>query len=338
MTRSIGVDTLAVELNRAIYADDGDPLSYPCEMTAEPVLVQNDRAIPIHWTWPEEPPRSAIDGIEVNELLENSGEATLEQRVAQIAFGANRDISNVLWKFRHYAGDKPVSSSLVVIPGFIEDCDVVACNIGYWGYIYAALLLHRPPDLRRPYLIGSRAPVCVLLLDHDQMQCMHASEGVVRDHVERRPNLSCDVAHQEVRLVNGVVLLAQLYALALPYLSFDGLLPVPFSTVATLNRHADLSPMTQVELLEEIAKDMGLEIPTAIADSPALWAARVLRLDQLNGTRERLELYTRIRSHIIEHLCLRDEDGAVRCGNADLAGLLPLVEAWSLTPTLALQY
>ena len=319
----------------AIYAPEGDPLAYPCELTEAAMMVVAGQAVPIDWDWPHHTPTSRADGRDVDAVLRARGAAGIEQRVAQIAFGANRDLGNVLWKLEHYAQGQRVSKDFVALPGYIDDCDVVACNLAYWGNFYGSLLLHRPPYLDRPYLAGARTPVCVLLLDHDQMQCIHRSEGVIAASGDQRPHLNCDVAHFDVSLHNNVTIHAQLYALSLPYLSFDGMFPVAFCKVDTWNRSRHMPAMSQLEMLDAVVEHLDVDVPAPFERNPGQWLADTIRGGRLHACPRGLELYKRVRARIIEQLCLRDSDGRVRCGNHGLPGLLPVKEAWSPAPTLA---
>ena len=320
-----------------MYSEAGDPLGYPCSLADEPMLIRCGEIIPINWNWPDEKPTTKVDRADVNRLLQESGASLIQERVAQIAFGANRNVRNVLWKLDHYGRDKSISRDLIAVPAYIDDADVVACNLGYWGYIYGALLLHRPPDLNRPYLSGARVPVCVLLLDRMQMGCLHESEGVLRADDEKRPNLNCDVAHLDVTLMNGVLISAQLYALSLPFLSYDSKTPVAFSRVQTENRPEWLKSMSQLEMLDKLAQQIDLDIPRQFRNHPGQWIATTLRKHRVNGPGDQSDLYLHLRTQIIERLCLRDEDGVVRCGNDGLPHLMSVSDAWQPMPTLAEQ-
>lgn len=309
----------------SIYSPEGNPLEYPCELPARPLLINHEGVIPLSWIDPKEPPRTA-DGHLVDELLSSRGVASFRERMPQIAFGANRDPKNLRWKFQHYrAQGEAVSSDLILLPGVVTDADVVACNLGYWGYVYAALLLHRPPRLNRPYLQGCQAPVAVLLVDEPQMQALHRSEGVRASSAEPRPLVNCDVAWIEVTLFNGLRLKAQSYALSLPFLSFDGDLPVPFARVKTTGRAAELKGQTQLELFDQLAAALNLEMSGAEA-------AALIRADALTSRKgEGWALYTHMRQAIIEHLPLRDSDGRIRTGNMGLDVMSP-AEAWQFRP------
>ena len=329
------MSSVTVNVEQSMYSETGDPLCYPCSLANEPLLIRCGEMIPIHWNWPDEKPSSKVDRMDVDTLLRESGATSIQGRVAQIAFGANRDVRNVLWKLNHSGRGKNISRDLIVVPAYIDDADVVACNLGYWGYIYGALLLHRPPDLNRPYLSGARTPVCVLLLDRMQMDCLHASEGVLKAGDEKRPYLNCDVAHLDVTLINGVVISAQLYALSLPFLSYDNETPVAFSRVQTANRPKRLRSMSQLEMLNRLAREIDLDIPRPFRNHPGQWIATALRQHRMNGHGQHSDLYRYLRAQIIERLCLHDEDKVVRCGNDGLSRVMSINDAWVPTPTLA---
>jgi hypothetical protein len=190
--------------HESIFGPSGDPLEYPSDRPSDPYLVRGSVADRLDWDCDMAKARLE-DGRSLPEVLAAGGAAPLEDRIVQVAFGANRDLANIAWKFTNYRNDpaRDVSADLITLPAHIDDADVVACNIGYWGYVYAGLALHRPPFLDRPYLAGSRVPVTLLLLDEAQMHAVHLSEGVPRTAEEERQHVSCMSASSTSRRSAG---------------------------------------------------------------------------------------------------------------------------------------
>lgn len=269
----------------------------------------------------------------VDDVLQARGSAPVSERVASVAFGANRDLHNLSWKFANYYDEtgREASGDLVVLPGSIPDADVVACNIGYWGYVYGALLLHRPPALDRPYLKAVRAPVAVLLLDEHQMHMLHASEGVPRPGDSERPGVSCDVALMDVE-IGGSTLAAQLYVLALPFLSLDGSRPVAFETVEATGRDEQTPVLSQLDMWREIWARLGLDERFGFGAETAIYRLQeAARHKRAGGASDDTadQLYAEIRRAISEELTLKDADGRVRSAIDDMAAVLSPDEAWS---------
>src|SRR3990170_3976680 len=225
-----------IDPEQSIFGRLGNPLDYPSRLPDGPALLLGTAA---HQIDADDLAALRLSGTGelVDDVLRARGSASLRERVVSVAFGANRDLRNLAWKLGNYHDDigRESSGDVVVIPASIPDADVVASNIGYWGYVYGALLLHRPPALARSYLEGARVPVALLLVDERQMHILHASEGVPRPGESERGGVSCDVALIDVE-VAASTLAAQLYLVAMPFLSFDGVRPVAFEAVATSGR------------------------------------------------------------------------------------------------------
>lgn len=268
----------------------------------------------------------------VDDVLRARGAAPISERVASVAFGANRDLHNLAWKFANYHDEtgREASGDLVVLPGSIPEADVVACNIGYWGYVYGALLLHRPPKLERPYLKAVQAPVAVLLLDEHQMHMLHASEGVPRPGDSERPGVSCDVALIDVA-IGETTLPAQLYVLALPFLSLDGSRPVAFEAVETTGRDELTPVMSQLDMWHEIWARLGLDERVGFGAETAIdRLQKAARQKRAGGAPDHAadQLYAEIRRAICEELPLKDADGRVRSAIDDMPEVLSPDEAW----------
>jgi len=325
-----------IDTSQSIY-ESGNPLGYPNVLHESPILLSGEHCHEIDWRFPTGVSRIKDTGISLNDHLIKKGAVPIENRVAQVAFGANRDLVNIAWKLKNYsdASGRTVSEDVIVLPSLIHDADVVACNIGYWGYMYAALLMHRRSKVERPYLKGVSAPVAILLLDERQMNVMHQSEGVIKHSLAKRPMVNCDVAIIDAELPGKFSVSAQLYSLSLPFLSFDGARPVAFDAVNAQGRNGRYPAMGQVEMLANIIKRMGLDTPVDKVVS-IIQAGAHARKNGIPVDSAR-DLYEQIRELIITKLPLQDADGVIRRGCESIDNLLPPSAAWKFQDTLGEQ-
>lgn len=306
------VDSRLPTSELSLYDPAGDRWSYPGDLPNAPYLLVGDQTYRLRWR-------------EDHFELAGSSDPDLERALrriearntsAQLAYGANRNPANLVWKLSAYATANRCSRDAIIVPAVVREADVVACNIGYWGYVYGSLLLHRPPHMLRPYLRDAVASCAVLWLDADQVHAMHRSEGVPHSASAPRAGLSCDVTLVEaIELESTRPVQCQTYALPLPYLSFDGESPAPLAAVDVTGgtrRHR----FGQRELWERLDQQLGLCATYGFANVASL-------VDCLRGgvvvdpcgassdANTSRELYQTIRQRIIDELPLRDTHGAV---------------------------
>lgn len=197
-----------VAINRAIYGKHGNPLDYPGHIIERPLFVSGVCATELQCSG-DFSTFATADGKSLESILHHKGAPQVRDRVVQIAFGANRNLENITWKFRNYhLADHSISQDFIALPGFLHNADVVACNIGYWGYIYGGLLARREEGKFRTYLSETRCPVTLLLLDSSQLAAIHRSEGVVMPG-RSTPGVSCAVSDMNVHLSGNVTCRAQ---------------------------------------------------------------------------------------------------------------------------------
>ena len=96
----------------------------------------------------------------------------LIDRVAVLAYGANRNPATLHIKLRDYAYRRSGDNCIPVLKGQLERADVVACGLHGQGYLYGELLL----DER--YTSTTSLDVRVLLLNLEQLRVMNDSEGI----------------------------------------------------------------------------------------------------------------------------------------------------------------
>ena len=325
---------MMIDTKTAIYDLDGRPLDYPCSIMKDSYLIEGSKATRINTNRAPDLWRTQ-DGKNVDDVLRDMGLASIGNRVPQVAFGANRNLENLVWKFSRYRSDaNPVSTTFLAVPGYVLNCDVVACNVGYWGYIYAGLLAASPT--LRPYLMNRKCPVAVLFLDQSQMNAMHVSEGVIRPGEERR-GVSCEVGDMQAFIGNEFPVSAQVYSLAVPFLSFDTKQPVAFKAVATEGRCGAIE-RTQEEMFAEINRRFSIEearigrVP--IAETLMERTHKFLDVGgpEAAASMSEDDLYIRTRSTILSELYLRDEDGEIRHGLQDVVPIRGEEEAWDFSP------
>ena len=329
----MGRGVVRIDPETAIYGTAGNPLDYPSALRRAAYYVDGVNAVRLGWDWTEPAAiRLTADGSELTDLGPRARLAvtTLPARIPQIAFGANRNLANLMWKFRHYGEQEGATPEpFFVLPATVPRAEVVMCNVGYSGYLYAALLTDRSGDPVASRLVADReAPVAVLLLTADQMRMIHRSEGVPESSVTGRSLVSCDVALLETRCL-GASLTCQVYALPAPYLSFDGATPVRFPTAptdGTAHRvRAQRVAWQRILAHPQIARRLGGTVRTGDDLVTAL---------RSDGGLAAPDLLSHVKRVIADELCLRSASGRPLDPRAGLDLLVP-ERAWRAAPTLA---
>jgi len=318
-----------LSLDHALFGAQGDPLSYPGILPTGPCLLDGRSVIDLIWDGPRLLLADTLEG--VDDYLRRAGAAPIAQRTAQIGYGANRDLHNLAWKLKAYAESEASSRLAIVLPATLCDADIVASNIGYWGYVYSGVILHRPPSLSRPYLAGAGVEVALLLLDEHQVKAMHLSEGVPLGPVERRPGVSCDVAVASCNLRGTALELdAQIYVSSYEFMSLDGHRPMAFAAVG---RHGGggIPRLTQREMWEQIAARLDLgPVDVVVA---TLRAGALARAAGNPGPSEQTyELYHRIHQGISREMSLSEPGGVPQTAVHNPTQMLSEQAAWAGEP------
>ena len=324
---------MRIDPETAIYGSVGNPLDYPSTLRPAAYYVDGVNAVRLSWNWTDTTGiRLTADGSALTDLGPRARRAVeaLPDRVPQIAFGANRNLTNLIWKFRHYADEADaIPEPFFVLPAVVPRADVVMCNVGYWGYLYAALLTDRSGDPATSRLVADReAPVAVLLLTADQMRMVHRSEGVPESPVTGRAIVSCDVALLDARCL-GRVLTCQAYALPVPYLSFDGTTPIRLPTAPTDGTaqrvRAQRDAWQRILAHPQIAQRWGGTVRTG---------DDVVTAVRSGSGRGASDLIAHLKQVIASELCLRGASGLPLDPRAGL-DLLTSEQAWRAAPSLA---
>jgi len=324
-----------IEFEKSIYDPQGNPLDYPGDIISNPLFISDGRYQQIKHS-DDFCSFYTSEGSDIRQILQQKNVPAIPERIAQVAFGANRNLENIAWKLREYKRtDNRISQDFIALPAYINHADVVACNIGYWGYVYSGLLTTHEHAGIRQYLLGTKCPVVVLLLDKMQLAAIHHSEGVVIPG-QTQPGVSCGISDIQVHLHDSVTCIAQAYSLSLPFLSLDGEYPIAFETVKTENR-GDYPSMSQAEMFYHINRcihaEQDIDGKLPIADT--LRCANLLLLQRgVCSTREMEQhpLYAEVRTALLEHYTLKDGDGIIRNGLSDIYPVRSAEDNWKPSP------
>ena len=140
-------------------------MSYPGTAPAWSYVLVGDDVVPV--------PDAGGGGPSVDDLLAAAGAAPVAERVAVVAYGANRSPRTLALKMDHHdGGSAPVA--VPVLAARLADVDVVVGGASGQGYLYADLTPSPGTDVQ----------VAVALLDEAQLGAVHRSEGVGRGGYE----------------------------------------------------------------------------------------------------------------------------------------------------------
>ena len=114
-----------------------------------------------------------LEPVSLNQLMQESGLPSIEDRFPVIAYGANRNPATLDIKLKNYDYKcKGMKNAIPMLRATLKHADVVASGIHGQGYFYADLLLGSE------YSENCEVEVWVCLLDKDQVRVMNDSEGL----------------------------------------------------------------------------------------------------------------------------------------------------------------
>lgn len=115
--------------------------------------------------------RVIYDGmyIELERLLSNMDCDSISNRIPVIAFGANRNVENLLWKLKKYDASDRV---IIALPAYIENAESVVSSIFYFGHFYSDIIFDTP------YSQNTILESTLLLLSAEQVYALNKSENV----------------------------------------------------------------------------------------------------------------------------------------------------------------
>lgn len=184
------------------------------------------------------------DHASLDDLLERAGLPVSSERVAVLAYGANRNPATLKTKLENYRYRNPGSAEAIpVLKGTIGSGDVAACGLSGQGYMYGDLVVD-------PSLVGATAcEVWLALVDDDQLRVLNDSEIGTGDYSAA---LFPDV---DVGGPLGGPVLG--YAARRPCFVSPALRrPLAFSTVLASGR--SFPEMTAIEMLDHVVAALGL--------------------------------------------------------------------------------
>lgn len=194
------------------------------------------------------------EGEDLDALLERAGLPVLDDRVAVLAYGANRNPATLAIKFANYGYTCPGSRvALPMLRAAIGGADAAACNLSGQGYLYGDLLLE-------PTFVGeTRCEAWLALVDPDQLRVLHESEIGTHEYVGVRfPGTELD-GPSGPRVLRGPVLG---YAARRPcFVSPQLGAPLAFETIDADRR--SLPEMTPLQMLDHVLDVSGMREPVA---------------------------------------------------------------------------
>jgi len=235
------------------------PETYPGDRPPSSYVLLDDFVCPLLLDQRDAPdvvtPAGEVEAIEA--ILERGGLPPLDERVAVLAYGGNRNPATLRIKLSNYGYANP--GSMVAIPmlrGTIDGADVAGCGLSGQGYLFGDLIVDPP-------LVGdTRCEVWLALVDADQLRVLHESEIGTDDYVGARfPGVQVDGVD-----LRGPVLG---YAANRPcFVSPQFGTPLAFSSIDAERR--SLHEMTPMEMLDHVLDlpDVG-ECARAIAAADA---------------------------------------------------------------------
>ncbi|MFB4306229.1 hypothetical protein [Actinomadura sp. GTD37] len=174
MAGPIGLDAMPGEVGHWKPARTF-PDHYPGDCPDHDYVLLNDRVHPLRH---EGGAAFSIPGhgTELDALLTARGLPRLEERVAVLAYGANRNPATLRIKHDNYGYRSPngVDLCVPVLRATLADADVAGCGIHGQGYLYGELLL------RTEYCRGTTLEARVCMVDPDQLRVLNDSEGIRR--------------------------------------------------------------------------------------------------------------------------------------------------------------
>jgi hypothetical protein len=316
-----------VRLDESCYVNE---LTYPGTMSATPFLMAGSKCWSAEVGWAD--PNPQADPLPLS-LLQFHGECSadandlmaqlaMEPRYPVLAFGANRNRANLLWKFT----SAQISGSVLGLPGIVRGAEVVAANLFYSGHFYADLAC---------WLADQAAWVeaLVLLLSRNQLTALHRSEEVPLEDDLRAGSFTYGAlpALFEVELrapfVGRAVQAIGYVSWSSAWSPFGDNRAVAFRDIAARGRK--VRAFAQRELFDMMCERHfpGQRPASVLARFRRLWQS-VRAGDSGYSNDWYADIVRRIREEGV-----RDEQGEIRTGFGtarDRGTLLPTCEIWSL--------
>ena len=223
------------------------PETYPGERPAGSYLLIGDEVRPLDVRAPDDIRVFGAEGAvqRLDGLLTREGLPRVADRVAVLAFGANRNPATLRIKLENYGYRSPGPAvALPMLRGRIAGADVVACALSGQGYFFGDLIAE--PELTA----RTSAEVWIGLLDGEQLRVMHDSEIATGDYVAAVfPGVTVEPFGGELSVLGYA-------ARARCVVSPDLGTPIAFAGIEATNRA--MSAMSPMQMLDHLAGALGL--------------------------------------------------------------------------------
>ncbi|MFS2294967.1 MAG: hypothetical protein FWJ90_20105 [Actinomadura sp.] len=228
------------------------PDHYPGDCPDYDYLLLNDRVHPLVHEGGGDFSVPGCDAGSLNALLSKLGLPSMEERVAVVAYGANRNPATLHIKLNGY-GYRPPNGTDLCIPvlrSTLEDADVAACGLHGQGYLYGELLLDSE------HCRGTTLDARVLMVDADQLGVLNDSEGIRQGQYKpaRIPEVRITALDEPVTALGYV-------AAAHTWLSPVHGAPLGFTSVPASGRR--YPSMTATQSLDHVMSTLGLRAEVA---------------------------------------------------------------------------
>lgn len=150
------------------------PEHYPGECPDHDYLIWDDRVFGMTHSPGGGFAVPGAEGQSLDRLLGRLGLPPLGDRIAVLAYGANRNPATLHIKLANYRYVSPngTDDCLPVLRATLADADVAACGVHGQGYLYGELLLNSEHSQ------GTLLDVQVCMADRDQLRVLNDSEGI----------------------------------------------------------------------------------------------------------------------------------------------------------------
>ena len=252
--------------------------------------------------------------IGLEQLLLNMGYDSIGERIPIIAFGANRNVENLIWKMKKYGAS---DQAIISFPAYIENAESVVSSIFYSGHFYSDIIFNTC------FSQNTILEASLLLLSKEQIYALNKSENVPKENSDNHwgakiASISAIVPILGYQRIKALIYVSETIILNHP----ENGKPVAFRDVFAFNRN--ISEYSQEQLYEVfLIKGEGFsqkQVDNILSDLFALW---------FNNDMNKMETYDYI-CKILKNYAWKDDNGKYINGEylAQKDNLLLLPETW----------
>lgn len=227
-------------------------LIYPGKILTYPWACVRDSVYPIMIEDSDIAKSQIIIGdkfIKIEDYLSEEGSDPLEKRIPVIAFGANRNIENLVWKMKRYDVSDDV---IIALPAYIENSESVVSSIFFSGHFYSDIIFNDQ------YCENTVLEATLLLLSVKQVYAINKSENVPKAEIENHWGAKLAYINTLVPTLGYGRIKALIYVsetMIMRHPKYDT--PIAFRDVFAFNRK--IPEYSQMQLYEEfLIKGEGL--------------------------------------------------------------------------------